>query len=109
LADFVAAMLRDLGTGLEIDLYEEAVVHLFGGKPAVEADVHVAIANRNVGCQRVRLIAPGVALKITAFEGPLDRFEVQARRLLAHMDLQAIAWVNIALKTVTFTTLEKNA
>jgi hypothetical protein len=56
---------------------------------------------------RLRLIAPGVALKITSIDGPLTHFETHARRLLAHLDLRAIAWVNIHLKEVTFTTLEK--
>jgi hypothetical protein len=43
---------------------------------------------------------------ITAFDHPLDAFEVHAKRLLAHTDLQAIAWLNINMKLATFTTLE---
>ena len=36
LHDFLTAFLRDLGTGLEVALYEEAVMHCFGGKERVE-------------------------------------------------------------------------
>jgi GxxExxY protein len=107
LRDCLIAVLRDLGAGLEITLYEEAVTHFFGGPAHVEADVAVEVNGRNVGLQRFRLIAPGVALKITSIDGPLTHFETHARRLLAHLDLRAIAWVNIHLKEVTFTTLEK--
>src|SRR5207302_1208986 len=107
LRDVLTALLRDLGTGLEIALYEEAVTHFFGGPAQVEADVAVEIDGRRIGHQRFRLIAPGVALKITAFDGPLDAFDLHARRLLAHVDLGAIAWVNVNMKKVTFTTLER--
>jgi GxxExxY protein len=104
--DFLTAMLRDLGTGLALPLYEEAITHVFGGPTQVETEVQVEVEGRRLGHQRVRLIAPGVALKITGFEGPIDAFEVHARRLLAHIDLRAIVWVNITMKRVTFTTLE---
>lgn len=56
--------------------------------------------------QRFRLIAPRVAVKITAFETPSKHFEIHARRLLTHVDLRAIAWLNIGIKQVTFTTLD---
>jgi hypothetical protein len=88
-------------------LYEEAVVHFLGGVNHVEADVPVAIGDHQVGQQRMRLIAPGIALKITGFDQSLGDFELHAHRLLAHVDLQAIAWININMKQVTFTTLMK--
>jgi GxxExxY protein len=107
LCDVLTALLRDLGTGLEVALYEEAVAHFFGGPDEVEADVAVAIDGRRIGYQRFRLIAPGVALKITGFDRALEPFEIHARRLLAHVDLRAIAWVNVSMKKITFTTLER--
>jgi len=68
---------------------------------------NIAIAGHVVGQQRMRLIAPGVAFKITGLNGPLEPFAEHARRLLAHVDLRAIAWVNVNMKDVTFTTLER--
>jgi hypothetical protein len=44
---------------------------------------------------------------ITGLNGPLAPFEEHARRLLAHSDLRAIAWVNVNMNEVTFTTLER--
>lgn len=105
LHDNLVAFLRDLGVGLEIGLYEEAVMHFFGGKELVERDVRVEIEGHRLGDQRMRLIAPGVAFKITGLDRSLDEFETHARRLLAHVDLHAIAWININMKQVTFTTL----
>jgi GxxExxY protein len=106
LQEVLIPLLRDLGTGLEVALYEEAVTHFFGGSEQIEADVAVEIDGHRPGQQRVRLIGPGVAVKITGFDGDLEPFEVHARRLLSHLDLRAIAWVNVNMKTVTFTTLE---
>ena len=46
------------------------------------------------------LIAPSVAFKITALKSPLEPFAEHAQRLLTHIDLRAIAWVNITMKEV---------
>jgi len=107
LSDFLVPLLRDLGAGLGIALYEEAVEHCFGGPSQIKGEIAVKIGDHLLGDQRFRLIAPGIAFKITAFEGRLDRFEIHARRLLSHVDLRAIAWVNVNIKTVTFVTLEQ--
>jgi hypothetical protein len=53
----------------------------------------------------MRLAGPGVAFKLTALESDLDGYEEHARRLLAHTDLEAILWVNIAQHDVTFVSL----
>ena len=105
--DYLTGLLREIGSGLEIAMYEEAVVDHFGGPERVQVDVPVCIRGRQVGQQPMRLIAPGVALKITGFDHSLDEFETHARRLLAHVDIRAIAWVNINMKQVTYTTLTR--
>lgn len=107
LHDFLTGFLHDLGTGLGIALYEEAAAHCFGGPEQVETEIGVGMDGRDLGHQRFRLIGPGIALKITAFDGLLELYEVHARRLLAHADLRGIAWVNVSMKKVTFTTLER--
>lgn len=107
LRDRLISILRDWGTGLEISLYEEAVTHFFGGDSRVVADIEVRVENHSPGQQRMRLLAPGVALKLTGLHEELNAFEDHARRLLSHTDLQAIVWANIGLKDVTFTTLER--
>ena len=107
LHDNLLAFLRDMGVGLEIGLYEEALVHFFGGLDQVEHDVTVEVSGHQLGVQRMRLIAPGVAFKITGVDHSLNDIETHTRRLLAHADLRAIAWINITMKCATFTTLSK--
>ncbi len=90
-----------------MELYEEAIEHCFGGKDRMDSEVGVTINGHGLGRQPFRLIAPGIAFKITGLDGKLDHFEHHARKLLTHVDLLAIAWVNITIKQVRFTTLEQ--
>lgn len=105
--EFLTEMLRDLGTGLELSLYEAAIDQVFGGGAGTETEVDVRSSDGlRIGTQRFRLISPGIAFKLTGFERDLDRFEEHSRRLLKHVDLQAIAWANIGLKEIQFKILE---
>ena len=92
---------------MAISLYEDALMHFFKPSEYVGDDIAVTIGGQLVGTQRMRLIAPGVALKLTALADNLDRFEDHARRLLAHLDLNTIAWANFNIKQLTLTTLDR--
>ena len=105
LKELVIAMLRDWGAGLQLSLYEAAIAHFF--QEMVETDAEVVIDGRSIGSQRVRLLAPDAILKITGLNRDLDRFENHARRWLAHVNARVITWININLRQITFTTLEK--
>lgn len=100
------AFLRDVGTNLDLSLYEEALTHLLGGEEGVLQEVEVISPGVVLGRQKFRLVAPKVALKITAFDMPTP-FETHAQRLLAHTNLEAIQWINITRKTVSFRTIRK--
>ena len=95
--------LRDLGTGLSVPLYEEIFTHFF----ADYRKVQVTIEGSPVGAQPTRMCAPGIGLKVTAFNDRVDDFERQIRRFLGHTSLTAIQWVNIALQKVTFSTIKE--
>lgn len=99
-------LLRDWGTGLELPLYESALVHSLGGEDRVDRTVVVRGSIQIVGDQPLRFAADGVAFRLTAFEAE-NRFEQHARCLLQHVDVQAILWVNITVPRVTFTTIDR--
>lgn len=101
-------LLRDWGTGLEIEMYESALTAFLGGQERVLREVAVHSDGHNLGTQMMRLAGDGVAFRLTAFDKDNPHFEDHARRLLGHVDLRALLWVNIGLKRVTFTTLEKS-
>jgi GxxExxY protein len=100
-------LLNDLGTGLAVGLYEEAVTHLVGGMLR-EINV-IGTGGEIVGVQRFRLCDPRAAFKITAFSQTPSGFIPHCRRLLRHVPLDAIQWVNVINHQVTFTTIDLRA
>ena len=108
LRPWLLALLRDVGTGLDINLYESAVSHIFGGDSAVTQEVAIFAGSRRLGSQRLRLAAPGWAFKVTAVDdSSLSDFEDHARRVLAHTTLDGFHWINVNRHSVAFTTIEK--
>ena len=101
----LTALLRDWGTGLDLQLYEEALIHLLGGEAKVLADVEVSTDGRLLGRQKRLLAAPRVAFVLTALPEADSAFESHTRRFLRHTELDAILWANISLKLVTFTAI----
>ncbi len=106
----MTAVLRDWGVGLDLGLYEEAASHLCGQAPDAESEIEIHLGARRLGVQRMRLAAPGVALRITALP-PRRHAEYRASllRLLDHADLTAIQWVNVTQPVVQFRTVRKGS
>lgn len=101
-------LLHEVGAGLDVHLYEEALTHYFGGEAAVLQHVDVLDGSTRVGKQKLRLAAPGWTFKVTALDNSgHPRFEEHARRLLNHTPLQGFQWINVTRKQVTFRTIDK--
>jgi GxxExxY protein len=108
LKEGMIAVLRDWGTGLDLGLYEEAAAYLCGQMPDAETDVEIRLNGRCLGVQRMRLAAPGVALRITAIAAEYQRdFEAHLCRLLDHTNLHAVQWINVCRSLVQFQTVQK--
>lgn len=104
--EWFTAFVRDVGAGLDNALYEEALTYLLGGEEQVRQEVEVHSRQSKLGQQAFRLVAPAVAFKVTALNSPAP-FEVHAKRLLEHTNLQAIQWINLTRKEMTFRTIRK--
>ena len=108
LAPLVAAMLRDWGTGLALPLYSEAMTHFLGGTERVEQRIDVVSSGRRIGSHPVSLCGPSIALKITGLTSEdIQSYESQLHRFLAHTSLNAVQWINITPRTVTFKTINR--
>ncbi|MEO8496159.1 MAG: GxxExxY protein, partial [Planctomycetota bacterium] len=105
--EVVTGFLRDWGTGLDLQLYTDAVTHFFGGRERVEQDIEVMSRERRIGRQTVRLVDSNTAFKLTALHRDLDAFESHTRRFLEHTRLERVLWVNMVLSEVSFTSIEK--
>ena len=106
LKDRMVALLHDWGTMLDLTLYEEIVSHFCGHLDEPFGEIEIQSSSRSLGKQQVRLIAPDVALRITAFPPPsIPSFITHLHRFCTHTTLRAIQWLNITPQQVTFTTL----
>lgn len=106
LEEITRSLLADWGGGLDVSLYEEAITHFHGGESEVVRPVQVTTAGVPLTEQKVRLVADGVAFKVTAFGDIPASFEPHARHFIEHTDLVAIQWININPHRVTFTTIK---
>jgi len=105
LRDTLMSLVTDWGAGLEIGLYEEAVTHFLGGMEKVFLPIPVMSKMGHLTNQRMHIVTPEVAFRITGLRERLEEFEVQARKLLQHTTLNAIHWINITQDSLTFRTL----
>jgi hypothetical protein len=103
--DVLLALLIDWGTGLDLQVYEEALTHFLGREVQVLQDVKVHTPEHKLGHQRLRLAAPRVAFSLTALPEADPCYENHAQRLLRHTELKAMLWANIELKRVTLTVI----
>jgi GxxExxY protein len=102
-------LLNDWGTGLNRALYEEALVHLLGGKEQVITEVDVILGDGNPTKQAVALCGPRIMIRVTAFEKNNRGFAEQLKRFLDVTALDAIQWINISRHRLTLKTLDFSA
>jgi GxxExxY protein len=100
-------LLHDWGAFLDVNLYQEALIHFLGGARNVERRVSLHRDRLDLGGQRMLVHAPGVAFRVTAFTESQSFAESHLRRLLALTDLNAIQWINLNHSRIEFTTITK--
>ena len=104
----IVDVLRDWGTGLDVNLYTDMLTHFLGGEEYVFSDVDIVVDGWPRGVQKMRLLEPRIAFKISALaQKQMPKFEEHLRRFLRHTALDALQWINITRDIVTFKTLEK--
>lgn len=106
--EIVIGFLKDWGTGLDLQLYTDAVTHFFGGRERVEQEIEIVSHGHVIGRQTARLVDSATAFKLTALHRDLDTFETHIRRFLNHTRLENVLWINVTSGEVTFSTVSKD-
>jgi GxxExxY protein len=101
----VVDMLRDWGAGLERSLYEEALVHFFGGQEYSLRMTEVRLGATTTIRQPVLTCGTATGIRVTTLERGMSAFENHLHRFLSNTALTSIQWINIARRQVTFRTL----
>ena len=101
----LTSLVKDWGTGLDITLYEEGLEHFFNLALPLTSTVPVFGSSGHLADQRMRLVTPESAFKLTALSEPSDNLMLNARKLLRHTPLKVIHWANLNHDQITFTTI----
>ncbi|MBW3598214.1 MAG: hypothetical protein KY475_13205 [Planctomycetes bacterium] len=96
-------------SGASLALYEQAVIHFFGGKEKATGLVEVVSRGRRIGFQEVLSAGANAAVRITALSSSgRHGFEDHTRRFLRHTSLSAVQWINTTRTELTFKTIHRN-
>jgi GxxExxY protein len=101
----LTSLVQDWGTGLDIALYEEGLEHYFSKAQPLNPTVPVFGNSGHLADQRMRLITPESAFKLTALSEPSENLLTNARKLLRHTPLKVIHWANLTHDQITLTTI----
>lgn len=83
LEEILLGLIHDWGAGLDTDLYGDAVIHFLGGESAVLSQVPVNGTGGELALQKMRLVEPDAAFRLTAFSpesSRLNNFRIHAQR-----------------------------
>ena len=101
----VCALAEDWGTHLSSRLYNEALLHHFGGETQCLQRISVSDGEDDLGTHLVQCHSPGHCFIVTSVtrEKPSQHRHLQC--LLDHLSLQSMQWINFNHATIEFTTL----
>ena len=104
----LAELLDDWGGFLQVHLYLEALIELFGGEDRVARTVPLTRKGLALGNQRLHLVEADTAFRITALpEQDAIEHERHLRSLLLHIPLRIIQWINLGRHRVQLVSLVK--
>ncbi|MEZ6034853.1 MAG: GxxExxY protein [Planctomycetaceae bacterium] len=108
LRDLVLDIVRDWGTGLEVSLYEQAVIQQLDVE-AVGGTILPMIRDGNfLGNQKFHLADSDAAFRITAFSDDFSHYRRHLQQLLIHSPLSLMHHINITIDQITFTSITRS-
>ncbi len=108
LISHLRAVIHDWGTHLSSQLYNEVLIHHFGGEAQCLLRLDVDADGTHLGTHPVQMHSPEHAFAVTAFTRNPSLHRKHLDALLNHTRLQAIQWINLNHSQIEITTLERN-
>jgi hypothetical protein len=108
LTELVLDLLSDVGAGLEVSLYLQAITWHLGGEEMVDRLLPLQRGNTKLAAQRFHLINDSEAFAITAF--PLSSIRRQQKHLQTLLELsplKSIHWINTTVHHLHLLTLSR--
>jgi GxxExxY protein len=108
LINHLKALIQDWGTHLDNHLYNEALIHQFGGEPQCIQRMELHSGGLKLGTHRVQCYSPNHAFVITGFSGNQPHYQQHLEVLMQHAPLlKGLQWINLNRSRMEVTTLER--
>jgi GxxExxY protein len=108
LMNHLKSLLHDWGTHLSSLLYNEALVHHFGGEAHCVRRVELTDGRTLLVTHRVQFHSDDQAFIVTSLQRDQAAYRSHLNTLLAHTNLNTIQWINLNRARIEITTLEKS-
>lgn len=100
-----ADLLADWGAFLDYRLYEESLVHFFGGEMACVRRIDLTRDGSAIGTHRIQQHAPELCFHLSAVTKDLPAYQSHLRRLLKLTGLRGMQWMNLCHHQIQLITL----
>jgi GxxExxY protein len=99
-------LVHDWGTHLSSHLYNEALIHHFGGEEHCLKRMELWAGENKLGTHPVQFYAQDHAFVVTSLSRDQEAYQRHLDALLSHIQLKAIQWINLNRSRIEITTLE---
>lgn len=107
LKQLLTQLLREWGTFLDTHLFYDAIYHFRGGEENVVKTIEAVNGSQILGRQKVHLLNPAIAFKISSVTKAVSSYEQDLRRFIQYTPLRAIQWINFNHEQIMFKTVFK--
>lgn len=105
LKQIMMSLLNEWGAFLDTALFYDAIKHFRGGEENVVKTIEVMDGSHVLGTQKVHLINPEIAFKISSMTKDESYYEYHLRRFIHYTSLKAIQWINFNHDRIAFKTI----
>jgi len=103
--DLLIRLIHEWGVYIDTNLFVNAIIHFRGGEEIVVNTIKVTSNSTVVGHQKVNLLNPQIAFKISSITKDFNFYEKHLYRFIRHTNLRALQWINFNHKRVEFKTI----
>lgn len=105
LKSLMVNLLNEWGAFLDTSLFYDAIIHFRGGEDNVVKTVEARNSTHVMGRQKVHLLNPEIAFKISSMAKEEKYYEHHLCQFLHYTSLKAIQWINFKHDLIVFKTI----
>jgi len=107
LKNILESLLNEWGAYLDCNLYNEALIHFFGGCQTVIGAVDIVFENRVVGKQKMQLLNNKTVWHVSSINKATESYENNIKLLINHTNINSVQWINFNKNKIVLKTINK--